>query len=364
LQWWFFFCTENDICSAGTCTGTAINVNDNILCTSDSCDEVNDRVLHSPDNTKCDDNVFCNGQETCSASGCTQGNSVDCSANNFQEINSCDYDSNPLTRDIAAGFTSVCDESNDACTQGTYDVTSNCDLTCGAQCVSDADVACNLEDTCIGNDYANYPVNGKCNSCLKNDSVEGACNPAIDIDSLNCRALVSSSLQVKQGVNFVSIPVILENKSIQDIFYGLENKITRVYGYQEGWKAYYFDKTELSSLQDIEEGEGYIIIAKEPFTMNLQGYTKNLNNNIIERPVFTLRQGWNLIGTFSGDMKVSEFLAGLDYNTESVFEYNNVYNKLNADSILKKDKAYWVYMNAEGVISPVSGGGGGGGSSG
>ena len=34
-------------------------------CTIDSCDEANDRIVHVPNDTRCDDALFCNGAEVC-----------------------------------------------------------------------------------------------------------------------------------------------------------------------------------------------------------------------------------------------------------------------------------------------------------
>jgi len=57
----------------GSCSqGTTLDCNDNIACTTDSCDPVL-RCLHTQDNTKCNDNLFCNGAETCASSGCLPG---------------------------------------------------------------------------------------------------------------------------------------------------------------------------------------------------------------------------------------------------------------------------------------------------
>ncbi len=44
------FCTDKDVCKAGKCTaGPARDCSDNIPCTIDSCDEDNDKCVHTPD---------------------------------------------------------------------------------------------------------------------------------------------------------------------------------------------------------------------------------------------------------------------------------------------------------------------------
>ena len=406
------FCNINELCSGGVCGGgISRNCFDSVSCTQDSCNEVADSCDNVPDNglcvdtfsctddscniltgcqniendancvagetcdinsfspptgcgifqqctgqpdgTDCDDGLFCNVGETCQAESCVSGNARDCTSFNLPALNRCDYspDDNPFTRDTAPAITSSCYENNDKCTQGTYDVTSVCDLTCGAQCINDNDVSCPV-DVCIENAYANYPDNGLCSGCLIDDgtgSGEG-CELNLETDSLQCRALVDFTLTIKPGINFVSIPLILENKSIENIFAGHIDKIFRIYSYQEAWKAYYFEKPILSSLTSIDEGKGYIIFAKEGFSISLQGYTKLGNTAPYTKLGFNLVQGWNLIGSFK-DVSVSEYLAGKDYG--AVFEFDEddrVYNQLSNTDVLSKDKGYWVFMNSAGQV--------------
>lgn len=106
------FCTANDRCSGGACVpggdtcpgrlcdegGTRcvdcfvdIECNDNIDCTFDTCDNQQGQCDFTPDDGFCDDNVFCNGAETCSTVS-------DC----VNAINPCD---DPL----------LCDEFTDTC---------------------------------------------------------------------------------------------------------------------------------------------------------------------------------------------------------------------------------------------------------
>jgi len=70
------FCNGAESCDAfGHCQpGTAVDCNDLVGCTIDSCNEVTDSCDNIPDNAACDDGLFCNGAETCSAvSDCQPG---------------------------------------------------------------------------------------------------------------------------------------------------------------------------------------------------------------------------------------------------------------------------------------------------
>lgn len=69
------WCNGAEQCISSTCqAGTAPNCNDGIACTSDSCNESTDSCNNVPNNGACDDGLFCNGAETCSATlGCQAG---------------------------------------------------------------------------------------------------------------------------------------------------------------------------------------------------------------------------------------------------------------------------------------------------
>ena len=54
--------------------GTPPGIDDGVACTDDSCDENEDVVVNTPNDTLCDDLAFCNGTETCdSLLGCQAG---------------------------------------------------------------------------------------------------------------------------------------------------------------------------------------------------------------------------------------------------------------------------------------------------
>ena len=67
-------CTT-DICVTGTCqrTNNTAPCNDGVACTADSCNEATDSCDYVPGNALCDDGLYCNGAETCTATGCAAG---------------------------------------------------------------------------------------------------------------------------------------------------------------------------------------------------------------------------------------------------------------------------------------------------
>ncbi len=75
------WCDGAESCDAGLdCqAGTAPNCDDSVGCTTDQCDEGSDSCTHTPNNVACDDGVFCNGSESCDvASDCQAGTAPSC----------------------------------------------------------------------------------------------------------------------------------------------------------------------------------------------------------------------------------------------------------------------------------------------
>jgi endonuclease/exonuclease/phosphatase family metal-dependent hydrolase len=60
------FCNGVEVCSAGTCLGGAPETcDDGVSCTVDTCDEGAQACLHTADHAACDDGLFCTGAEVC-----------------------------------------------------------------------------------------------------------------------------------------------------------------------------------------------------------------------------------------------------------------------------------------------------------
>ncbi len=72
----------------GPCTDDA-QCNDNVACTHDACDLTLMRCRNVPDDTLCDDGVYCNGVEVCKKTGCAPGPVVACSTTSSCDIDSC-----------------------------------------------------------------------------------------------------------------------------------------------------------------------------------------------------------------------------------------------------------------------------------
>jgi len=156
------FCNGPDTCSAGACTPTSGNPcpgSDGDGDCAESCDEASDSCSATdPDGAACDDGTFCNGPDTCSAGACSVSAG------------------NPCIGDPQCG--GVCNEGSD-----------DCGASEGAPC--DDGLFCNGADTCVGgtcDGHAGDPCpgsngDGNCaESC--NEATDGCAAP--DPDGAPC----------------------------------------------------------------------------------------------------------------------------------------------------------------------------------
>ncbi len=117
------FCNGADTCSDGACSQHAGDpCPDNVSCTVNACDEDAGTCNSTPEDSLCDDGLFCNGSETCDlASGCQAGTSP-CNDGNSCTLDNCAEDSASCSYDTLPEL-AACDDGtkctvNDQCTGG------------------------------------------------------------------------------------------------------------------------------------------------------------------------------------------------------------------------------------------------------
>ncbi len=140
------YCNGAERCVDGECiSGKPPLVDDDVKCTQDRCDDLLDEILHTPLHHRCSDGVFCNGIERCQPLlGCRPGNpppiddEIDCTLDGCDELND-----------------AVCHDPVDVlCHDGNECTLDVCDPTVG--CTSSLEYgtcddrkACTTDDTCV-----------------------------------------------------------------------------------------------------------------------------------------------------------------------------------------------------------------------
>ncbi len=165
------FCNGTEVCDAGSgcVAGEALELDDGVACTLDSCDEALDLLVHEPVDASCDNGLFCDGAETCDLGlGCVAGAAPTVSDNVDCTVDSCDESLDAIVNTPMAAACDnglFCDgvESCDAelgCVAGEAPVVSD-----GVDCTADS---CDEEVDAI----VHTPVAADCDNGLFCDGTE------------------------------------------------------------------------------------------------------------------------------------------------------------------------------------------------
>ncbi len=225
------FCNGAETCVANSCQpGTAVDCNDGVGCTDDSCNEATDSCDNVANDNTCDNGLYCDGAETCDAAlDCQAGTTIDCndgigctddtcneatdSCNNLINDGNCDdglfcngAEICDPALDCQGGSDpcpgQTCDEVNDVCVECTVDPDCDDGLFCngaescvGGLCQNGTAVNCSdgvgcTDDTCNeATDSCDNVVNdGNCDDGLYCNGTE-TCDAILDCTagtSVNC----------------------------------------------------------------------------------------------------------------------------------------------------------------------------------
>jgi hypothetical protein len=176
------FCNGVETCSLGSCNvGTLVDVDDGVACTIDSCDEVNDAIVNVVNNNLCESWQSCNP-----VSGCRQVSCFDCE-NCDTWFTGCDYDKCHNDCDWGDGCYFVGDVVGDDCIH-LIDACSGiakCEDYSKEECVANlcdkapSSNGCELiEDNCIAESYCGDSVcdvlsGENCDSCVADCGCSG-----------------------------------------------------------------------------------------------------------------------------------------------------------------------------------------------
>lgn len=202
--------TSGDVCSSGTCAGTLIPVNcdDGNPCTVDTVNGTTCAHTAASFGTPCNDNLFCNGTDSCNNGACSShaGNPCPGPDGDANCRESCDESANTCTANDANG--AACNDgsaatTSDACTNGTCagtpiscDDNNPCtvDTLSGTTCLHTAaafGTACNDGVYCNGTDACNA---GACSVHAGNPCASGpVCANVCNEDADNCFVAANTS---------------------------------------------------------------------------------------------------------------------------------------------------------------------------
>jgi len=177
-----------------------------------------------------------------------------------------------------------------------------------------------------------------------------------------------SSITLISGKNYVSIPFVEMDDTIEDIVGTLlDGYNVSIYSYEDStWKVWHSDGTP-GDLTNLEAGRGYVVVIDTGVTLTLTDLESNLGTIIdseggARSPHSTnVYEGWNLIGVAYGDedekeKPLSDVFSNIDGTYTSLWMYNEDGNLEEVDSSedynVVPTRAYWLYVTSDGVIVP------------
>ena len=161
------YCNGAETCLSGVCQdGTPVDCGDGVACTDDSCNEGTDSCDNVPNDANCDNGLYCDGAETCHATlDCQPGTAVDCDDAVACTVDSCNEgtdscDNLPDDAFCADGVfcngAEVCDQvldcqpGGDPCPGQLCDEDGDVCVDCLADPDCDDGLYCNGAETCVG----------------------------------------------------------------------------------------------------------------------------------------------------------------------------------------------------------------------
>ena len=174
------YCNGTEWCDlVGECQpGEPPDCTDAVMCTVDLCDETAECCTNTPDDSLCDDGIFCNGGETCDPLGGCQPGSEPCDA---PECPHCDEDADRCAQCVVAAH---CDDGVYCNGAESCDPTGTCQMDTPRDC--DDGIACTV-DLCdeLGARCRNVVDDDLCRD--ESACTVDRCNPAsIDANADGC----------------------------------------------------------------------------------------------------------------------------------------------------------------------------------
>ncbi len=166
------FCNGAETCDSavGCVDGPDPELGDGVDCTVDTCDEDLDAVVHTPSDEACDDELWCNGAETCDpVLGCQDGADPDVSDGVDCTVDTCDEDTDSAVHTPDDG----------ACPAAGICQLAACDPGLGCQLSDEADCCGNgvVEDGEACDDGNDEDLDG----CLSGCVAPASCKQLLDL---------------------------------------------------------------------------------------------------------------------------------------------------------------------------------------
>ncbi|MBI2908917.1 MAG: hypothetical protein HYX92_14840 [Chloroflexi bacterium] len=174
--------------------------------------------------------------------------------------------------------------------------------------------------------------------------------------SITTAGAATQSISLAAGWNLISLPVIPTSTAIATVLSGVSSSIDTeagVWSYNASTGAWTnWIPGVGGSLTTMTDGKGYWIKMTAAATLTVSG--SELPAPPATPPTYSVAEGWNLVGFKSTTAKTNgAYLTGTNYRFPIYGYSGGAYTTISASSSnFETGKAYWVYFNAAGVVSP------------
>ncbi|MFH0874898.1 MAG: hypothetical protein V1859_03100, partial [archaeon] len=346
------YCNGVESCDAltGCKNGVLPDINDNVSCTIDTCDETTDKITHLADNSKCLDGLWCNGIEKCDfTDNCITESKPDCNDNIDCTAETCnegednnDNRGNCLFTTTSCGCTGNADcNDNNPCT----DDICTAQLTC--QNKNNDTNSCDDGFWCTVNNRCSL---GKCTSDPKstndnNDCTEDSCDEITDkILNKNICVTDKNIDNEKTSSDKGSSNDYSQFKTEDDAAVCIENWVC------EFWSDC-IEKMQTRKCNDVNNCGTTIMF---PVTLRECSVATEENVNSVDNTISNTKSKTgiatnenSILKIIIDDKKISQSKIGVVYNNLKNNKKNNVMFKININDISGK------VVNEE-IFGPVS----------
>ncbi len=156
-------CTGNDVCTNGTCAGVSLDCDDEDVCTDDSCDPaIGCQYVHNV--APCDDGNECTTGDACANGSCVPGGATNCNDQVPCTTDSCDVEQGCLHVAQAPCCSNGIVEAGESCDDGNLADGDGC----SSQCQNELNAQCYKNYSTLNQNWrnVNYGNGSTCDSNL------------------------------------------------------------------------------------------------------------------------------------------------------------------------------------------------------
>jgi len=170
---------------------------------------------------------------------------------------------------------------------------------------------------------------------------------------------LSLDIELKEGWNLVSLPLIPESSAIETVLAGIMDDVISVWYYdaadpnpvpEDRWRSYDPEHSEVADLHTIEDGKAYWVRMAKGADLTVVGVATALPGEMPR--AYNVVEGWNMVGFQStGPMLAKDYFEGTALVRVYKFE-SGAWSIVQPTQNMEPGLGYWVAFSEPGTIYP------------